>query len=167
MQKKLYNRLLKERMRERDKKISDEINYIDLIYYFKGSSSLVKVTEYEDPSDNYDKKMVIKQYRQQKKSKKKKIKSKLGEITLGNPEHKSDDQLDTIQNVQNLYNSRQKIINWFNDNAKIRSEAIYKSKQNETTEAGLKILTTKQMLQRLLIAFAQVKAGNNSESLLN
>ena len=32
---------------------------------------------------------------------------------------------------------------------------------------GLKILTPKQMLQRLLIALAQVKAGNNSENLLN
>ena len=30
-----------------------------------------------------------------------------------------------------------------------------------------KILTTKQMLQRLLIALAQVKAGNTSENLLN
>ena len=32
---------------------------------------------------------------------------------------------------------------------------------------GLKVLTTKQMLQRLPSALAQVKAGNNSESLLN
>ena len=32
---------------------------------------------------------------------------------------------------------------------------------------GLKILTPKQMLQRLPIALAQVKAGNNSEGLLN
>ena len=32
---------------------------------------------------------------------------------------------------------------------------------------GLKILTPKQMLLRLPIALAQVKAGNNSESLLN
>ena len=31
----------------------------------------------------------------------------------------------------------------------------------------LKILTPKQMLQRLPIALAQVKAGNNSESLVN
>ena len=31
----------------------------------------------------------------------------------------------------------------------------------------LQILTPKQMLQRLPIALAQVKAGNNSESLLN
>ena len=55
-----------------------------------------------------------------------------------------------------------------NDYSKIRSEAIYKSKQNNTTEGkGLKILTPKQMLQRLPIALAQVKAGNNSENLLN
>ena len=33
--------------------------------------------------------------------------------------------------------------------------------------SGLKILTPKQMLRRLPIAVAQVKAGNNSESLLN
>ena len=32
---------------------------------------------------------------------------------------------------------------------------------------GLKILSHKQMLQRFLIALAQIKAGNNSESLLN
>ena len=59
--------------------------------------------------------------------------------------------------------------NLFNDNAKIRSEAVYETKQDETEQrrAGLKILTPKQMLQRLLIALAQVKAGNNSNSLLN
>ena len=32
---------------------------------------------------------------------------------------------------------------------------------------GLKILTPTQMFQRLPIAFAQVKAGNTSEKLLN
>ena len=36
-----------------------------------------------------------------------------------------------------------------------------------TTGIGLKILTPKQMLQRLLIALAQVEAGNNSENLWN
>ena len=34
-------------------------------------------------------------------------------------------------------------------------------------EKGLKILTPEQMLQGLPIALAQIKAGNNSESLLN
>ena len=44
------------------------------------------------------------------------------------------------------------------------SEAKFRSKQKET---GLKILTHNQMLKRLQIALAQIKAGNNSESLLN
>ena len=52
----------------------------------------------------------------------------------------------------------------FNDYARNTSRTIYKSKQEGT---GLKILTPKQMLQRLPIALAQIKAGNNSESLLN
>ena len=72
-----------------------------------------------------------------------------------------------MKNIKNLYDLRQKIINLLNDNAKVRSEAIYKSKQNETKVTGLKMLTPKQMLQRLPIALAQVKVGNNSESLLN
>ena len=44
------------------------------------------------------------------------------------------------------------------------SDANYDSKLKGK---GLKILTPKQRLQRLPIALAQVKAGNNSESLLN
>ena len=44
------------------------------------------------------------------------------------------------------------------------SDANYNAKQNVK---GFKILTSKQMLERLPIPLAQVKAGNNSESLLN
>ena len=40
-------------------------------------------------------------------------------------------------------------------------------KAKATKGIGLNVLTPKQMLQRLPIALAQVKAGNNSESLLN
>ena len=47
------------------------------------------------------------------------------------------------------------------------SDANYNAKQNKTEGTGLKILTPKQILERLPIALAQVKAGNNSESLLN
>ena len=41
----------------------------------------------------------------------------------------------------------------------------YKTKQDETKGTELKILTPKQMFQRLPIALAQVKAGNNIERL--
>ena len=47
------------------------------------------------------------------------------------------------------------------------SDENYNAKQNETNGKGLKILTPKQMLQRLPIALSQVKAGNKSENLLN
>ena len=70
----------------------------------------------------------------------KELKSSLGEITSGNPKHKREYQLDTIKS---LHDSREKVIDLFNDKAKIRSEAIYKLKQNKTTETGLKILTPK------------------------
>ena len=43
------------------------------------------------------------------------------------------------------------------------NNAIYDAKYGK----GLKILTLKQMVQRLPIALAQVKAGNISENLLN
>ena len=46
-------------------------------------------------------------------------------------------------------------------------DANYDPRKNETKGTGLKILTPKQTLQRLPIALAQVKASNNSESLLN
>ena len=44
-------------------------------------------------------------------------------------------------------------------------EAKRLAKERDGT--GLKILTPNQMLKRLPIALPQVKAGNNSESLLN
>ena len=47
------------------------------------------------------------------------------------------------------------------------SDANYNARKNETKGTRLQILTPKQMLQRLPIALARVKAGNNSENLLN
>ena len=69
---------------------------------------------------------------------------KLNNITTENPSRKSKVQLNTIENIKNLCNSREKIIKLFNDYAEIRSEAMCKTKYG----TGLKILTPKQMLQR-------------------
>ena len=49
----------------------------------------------------------------------------------------------------------------------INRESFIRETGGQQKEAGLKILNHKQMLQRLPIAFAQIKAGNNLESLLN
>ena len=65
-----------------------------------------------------------------------------------------------------LYKARNEAIKFYDDYSLMVSES--KSKAIKATEGkGLKILTPKQMFQRLPIVLAQVKAGNNSESLLN
>ena len=80
---------------------------------------------------------------------------------------KTAKQKDVINNLEKFYISREEVINFFSDYIKMLSDANYNEKQNEIKGAGLKILSSKQMLQRLPIALAQVKAGNNSESLSN
>ena len=62
-----------------------------------------------------------------------------------------------------LYKARSEAIKFYDDYSSITFEAKYRA----TKGTGLKILSPKQMLQILPIALAQVKAGNNSEILLN
>ena len=58
---------------------------------------------------------------------------------------------------------KKKFFDFFRDYSFLLSDGKYKAKYGE----GLKILTPKQLLQRLPTALAQIKAGNNLESLLN
>ena len=68
-----------------------------------------------------------------------------------------------MHNIETLYKARNEAIKFYDDYSLIMSEAKIKAAKG----TGLKILTPKQMLQRLPIALAQIKAGNNSENLLN
>ena len=80
---------------------------------------------------------------------------------------KTDEQKEVINNLKKFYIFREEVINFFTDYIKMLSDANYNVRQSETKGTGLKILTPKQMRRRLPVALAQVKAGNNSESLLN
>ena len=62
-----------------------------------------------------------------------------------------------------LYKARSEALKFYDDCSLMMAEG----KTKATKGTGLKILTPEQMLQRLPIALAQVKAGNNSENLLN
>ena len=62
-----------------------------------------------------------------------------------------------------LYKARNEVIKSYDDYSLMMSEAKHKA----TKRTGLKILTPKEMVQRLPIALAQVQAGNNSKGLLN
>ena len=64
-----------------------------------------------------------------------------------------------------FYNASDNAIKFIRDYGGMILEAKKLAREQEGT--GLKILTPNQMLKRLPIALAQVKAGNNSESLLN
>ena len=71
---------------------------------------------------------------------------------------------DVLNSVTGLVNGREMVLNAF------KSGIFQVSKESQKGEGAnemLKILTPNQMLKRLPIALAQVKAGNNSESLLN
>ena len=83
-------------------------------------------------------------------------------IIIGN---KNDNQKRTLVNINMFYNVRDNAIKFIQDYGGMILEAKKLAKEQEGT--GLKILTPKQMLKRLPIALTQIKAGNNSESLLN
>ena len=98
------------------------------------------------------------------KNKQNEFLNKLSNIKIGK---KTAEQKEVINNLEKFYNSREEVINFFSDCIEMLSDANSDAKQDETKETGFKILTPKQVFQRLPIALAQVKAGNNSESLLN
>ena len=98
------------------------------------------------------------------KNKQNEFLNKLSNIKIGK---KTTEQKEVINNIEKFYNSREEVINFFRDYTEMLFDASYDAKSKATKGAGLKILTPKQMLQRLPIPFVQVKAGNNSESLLN
>ena len=83
-------------------------------------------------------------------------------IRIGN---KNDNQKRTLANINMFYNVRDNAIRFIRDYGEMILEAKKQATEQEGT--GLKILTPNQMLKRLPIALAQVKAGNYSESLLN
>ena len=61
-----------------------------------------------------------------------------------------------------VYKARKRVIEFFDNYFLMVSEAKLKA----TKGTGFKILTSKQTLQRLSIALAQVKVGNNSKKII-
>ena len=72
---------------------------------------------------------------------------------------------DVLKSLYNFYEGREKVLNAFN--SKIFPIKNKGTGYLESKPSSFKILTPNQMLKRLPIALAQIKGGNNSESLLN
>ena len=144
--------------------LHDNADYNNLKFEYVGSSKNVSFYEYMDSKELFDAIKNIQIKFSEVKNKQNEFLNKLSNIKVGK---KTAEQKEVINNLEKFYNSREEIINFFRDYIKMLSDANYNAKQNEAKGTGLKVLTPKQILKRLPIALAQVKAGNNSESLLN
>ena len=80
-------------------------------------------------------------------------------------QEKKQEKETVLENLYNFFEGREKILDAFE--SKIFSTKSKVAGFLNLDRSKLKILTPKQMLQRLPIVLAQVKAGNNSGSLLN
>ena len=161
-QKEIFNGLVDERL-EKITDLDERVNSDDLIYRYKGKIAGAKFDEFDNVLDIIDKIRDGKTNLDDVKNNQQKFKSYLREIKKGNNKHKSKEQKNTLYNIEILYKTRNEAIKFYDDYSLMMSEAKVKA----TKGMRLKILSPKQMLQRLPTALAQVKAGNNSENLLN
>ena len=145
-------------------KLYDSVDYNNLKFQDVGPTKDVSFYEYKDSKELFN---AIKNNQikfSEVKNKQNEFLNKLSNIKIGK---KTPEQKEVINNLEKFYNSREEVFNFFRDYVEMLSDANYDARNNETKGTGLKILTPKQMLQRLPIALVQVKAGNNPESLLN
>ena len=161
-QKEIFNELVDER----SEKITDsdkKVNSDDLIYRYKGHTANSKFNKFDNALNIINKIQNGEISLTDVKNNKEKLRSFLGEMKKGNKKHRSKEQINTLYNIEIFHKERKEAIKFYNGYTLMMSEA----KTKATKGIGRKILTPKQMLQRLPIALAQVKAGDNLERLLN
>ena len=142
--------------------MNNKIDYDNLKYVVERSGDEYRFNKIEDPltflNDIKEGKISIQEAKDQQQN----YYSYLNTIRRGN---KNASQKRTLANINILFNARDNAIKFYEDYSSMILEAKKLAREQEGT--GLKILTYNQMLKRLPIALAQIKAGNNSESLLN
>ena len=143
--------------------LHDSVDYNILEFEYIGPTKDESFYEYKDSKEllNAIKNNQIKF--SEVKNKQDNFLKKLNEAKIG----KTTTEQEVINNINNFYKSKGEVNNFFRDYIEILSDANYNAKQDETKGLGFKILSPKKILQRLPIALVQVKADNNSESLLN
>ena len=143
--------------------MNNKIDYNNLKYVSVSSRASNTFSELEDPFTLPNKIKKGKTSLEEAKTEQENYLEYLNVIRKGN---KNAEQRKTLANINMLYNARNDAIKFIEDYGSMILEAKKLAREDQKGE-GLKILTPNQMLKRLPIALAQVKAGNNSESLLN
>ena len=117
--KEVFDELSHERMIE-IQDMNKEIDFNNLTCYFTSLNlNPIKFIKFKGSMHIYNDTKNGETPMEKTEEDKKKIKSDLNHITTGNPKFKKEYQLNSIKNIKNLYNSRQKVNNLFNDYAKI------------------------------------------------
>ena len=158
--KEIFHKTVKEKCDE-IKKISDEIDHNDLMYYFKNNTATKDFNYFENGIEHFRKIKPHEIMLEDTKELQNIVKTNPSDISKEN--FKSEEQKSALQNIKLLYKSRQAVIKLFNEYTSVASEANYKTKYGE----ALKLLTPKKTLQRIPIVLAQVKAGNTSKKIIN
>ena len=142
--------------------MNNKIDYDNLKYAAERSGEKYSFNKIKDPitllNDIKRGKISLEKAKEQQKD----YHNYLNIIRRGN---KSYNQITTLKNINIHYNARYSVIKFIEDYSSMILKAKKLAKEQEGT--GLKILTPNQMLKRLPIALAHIKAGNILESLLN
>ena len=142
--------------------MNNKIDYNNLEYAVYRSKKIYDFSKLKDPLTVLDEIKKDETSLEQVKNNQNNYLEYLNIIRKGN---KNDEQRITLANINMFYNAKDSAIKFIEDYGSMILEAKKLAREQEGT--GLKILTSNQMLKRLPIAFAQLKAANNSENLLN
>ena len=147
----IFNELINKR-KDLMKKLHDEVDYKSLNFkYVDKKNDDVSFYGYKNSKDLFN---IIKSNQinfDDALKRQNKFLNKLNNIKIGN---RNLEQKKSVNNLEKFYISREEIFNFFRDYWKMILDAAHKSNENKTEGKELKILTPKQMLQRLPIALA-------------
>ena len=153
----IYNKRL-----DKIEELNNKIDYNNLKYAVVNSSKIFDFSTLKDPLILLEE---IKKSKFQLEEVKNNQQNYLNYLNIIRKGNKTANQKNTLANINIHFNARNSVIKFIEDYGSMILEAKKLAKEQEGT--GLKILTPNQMLKRLPIALAQVKAGNNSDSILN
>ena len=153
----IYNKRL-----DKIEDLNNKIDCNDLEYAVYSRKEIINVTELKDPLTLLNEIKKGEMTLEEAKNYQKNYLDYLKTIRKGN---KNVKQRETLANLNMFYNAREEAIKFIEDYGSMILEANKLVREQKGT--GLKILTPNRMLKRLPIALAQIKAGNNSKSLLN
>ena len=153
----IYNKRL-----DKIEELNNKIDYNNLKYFVVSSGDEYSFDKLNDPTAFLNNIKKGKISLEEAKNKQQNYRNYLDNIRRGN---KNANKRKTLANINIHFNARNDATKFIEDYGSMILEAKKIAKEQEGT--GLKILTPNQMLKRLPITLAQIKAGNKSESLLN